>query len=66
MTALFIALPPTLARRPFWGEITRHGVTIHTLSRVPRISKQERAFMRSKARRRKYHVYPRRRRRHQW
>lgn len=60
-TALFLALPPALANLPCWGEFTKHGVTIHVLSRVPRISKQERAFMRIKARRQKYQVQSRKR-----
>jgi hypothetical protein len=58
-TALFLVLPPSLAHLPCWGEITKYGVTIYTSSRVPRISKQERAFLHVKARRQKYQVSPR-------
>ena len=58
-TALFLVLPPALAHLPCWGEITKHGVTIHVQSRLPRYSKQERAFMRTKVRRQKYQIQPR-------
>jgi hypothetical protein len=62
-TALFLALPPALANLPCWDEFTKQGITIHVSSRLPRISKQERAFMRTKVRRRKYQVQPRKRNR---
>lgn len=57
-TALFLALPPSLASLPCWGEFTHNGYTIHVLSRLPRISKQERDFLRVKARKVKSQVQP--------
>jgi hypothetical protein len=71
-TALFLVLPPSLAHLPCWGEFTKRGVTIHVSSRLPRISKQERAFLRVKARtlrkcwmRKRYHAHRQQRRQYQ-